>query len=86
MTLLQLIERLRAHAGALLKAGWALLALLVLLDALPFVVDKSEAHTAAERLPGFWAVYGLAGCALLVFVAKALARLGIQQPKENHDE
>lgn len=86
MILLRLIERLRARSGTLLKAGWGLLALFVVLDALPFLVDKSEAHTAAERLPGFWALYGLAASGLLVFFAKTAGRLGIQQPEDKYDE
>ena len=86
MILLRIIEYLRARSGILLKAGWGLLVLFVLLDALPFLVDKSEAHTSAERLPGFWAVYGLAASFLLVIFAKTAGRLGIQQPEDKFDE
>lgn len=86
MILLRFIEYLRARSGILLKIGWGILALLVVLDALPFVVDKSDAHTTAERLPGFWAVYGLAGCILLAFLAKGLGRIGIQQPEDFYDD
>ncbi len=86
MTLLRIIESLRARSAVLLKAGAGLLVLLVVLDALPFVVDKTEAHTAAERLPGFWAVYGLAGCFLLVWFAKTIGSLGIQRKEDFYDE
>ena len=86
MTLLRIIESLRALSGILLKAGIGILVLLVVLDALPFVVDKADAHTAAERIPGFWAVYGLAGCFLLVWLAKILGALGIQKREDFYDE
>ncbi len=86
MILLRIIEGLRAHSGTLLKAGWGMLALFVVLDALPFLVDKSEAHTAVERLPGFWAFYGLAASFLLLIFAKTAGRLGIQQGKDKCDE
>lgn len=86
MTLLRIIEFLRARSGPLVKTGIGILVLLVVLDALPFVVDKADAHTAAERLPGFWAVYGLAGCFLLVWFAKTLGALGIQKGEDYYDE
>ncbi|MCC5808096.1 MAG: hypothetical protein JJU00_17340 [Opitutales bacterium] len=86
MTLLRIIESLRARSATLLKAGIGVLVLLVVLDALPFVVDKADAHTAAERLPGFWAVYGLAGCFLLVYFAKTLGAAGIQKGEDSSDE
>ncbi len=86
MILLRFIEFLRHHSAHLFKLGIALLVLLVVLDALPFVVDKSSAHTPVERIPGFWGVFGLAGCCLLVFLAKGLGALGLQQKEEPKDE
>lgn len=86
MSLLRIIEYLRSQQRMLTRIAVAALILLVLADALPFIVDKSAAHTAAERLPGFWALYGLAGAFLLVFVAKGLARMGIQQPEDASDD
>lgn len=86
MILIRIIEYLRARTGHLIKVCWGMLALLVVIDALPFVVDKSDAHTAAERLPGFWAVYGLIGCILISIVAKGLGRIVIQQPEDFYDD
>ncbi len=82
MILIRFIEYLRARSSILAKLGVALLVALVLLDALPFVVDKSAAHTQAERLPGFWAVFGLLGCLLLIVGAKGLGKAGLQRVDE----
>jgi len=38
-----------------------------------------------HRLPAFHAAYGLAGCVLLVAVAKALGKLWLQRPEEPDD-
>ncbi|MCC5835377.1 MAG: hypothetical protein JJU20_11640 [Opitutales bacterium] len=86
MTLIRIIEYLRARSQTLAKLGIVLLVCLVVLDALPFVVDKSEAHTQAERLPGFWAAYGLVGCLLLTGFAKLLGKAGLQRKEESHND
>lgn len=64
---------------------WLGVAILVLLPVLDFVlVDKAKAHTQVEQLPGFWAVFGLLGCFLLVLGSKALGAAGLQR-KEDDD-
>lgn len=79
MILLRFIEFLRLHPKMLLRLGAGLLVLLVVVDALPWVVDKSKAHTRAELIPGFWAAFGLVGCLLLIVVSKTLGKLGLQR-------
>ncbi len=86
MSLRPLIDALRQRSRTLLRAGFILLVLLFLFDALPFFVDKSKAHTTAERLPGFWSAFGLAGAFLLIFTAKTLGSLGLQKPEEEDDD
>ena len=86
MILLRIIEFLRARIRLLLGVGAACLFLAVLADALPFLVDKSKAHTAAEKMPGFWALFGLAGAFLLISLSKALGALGLQRPEEDGDD
>jgi hypothetical protein len=62
------------------------LVLLVALDAIPVVVDKEHAHTWAEHLPGFWSVFGLAGCVILVVVSKFYGHRGIMTREDYYDE
>jgi hypothetical protein len=86
MRLLRLIEFLRSRLRAVVIACLASLGLLALLDAIPGVVDKSHAHTAAERLPAFWCAFGFLGCALIVFFSKAFGRAGIVRREDYYDE
>jgi heme/copper-type cytochrome/quinol oxidase subunit 1 len=86
MKLVRLIEGLRQRPRLLARVGYGVLALLVVIDAMPWLVDKAHAHTAAERWPGFWAVFGLVGCALIVFLSKAFGHAGIMKREEYYDE
>lgn len=86
MILVRLIEWLRARPRAVRGASCVVLVLLVAADALPGLVDKSHAHTAAERLPGFWSVFGLAACTLIIFVSKAYGHAGIMRGEDYYDE
>ncbi len=86
MKIVSWIEALRAHPRRLRRVGLAVLILLPLLDALPFVVDKTHVHTGMEPLPGFWSAFGLAGCFVLVLGSKLLGKAGLQRKEEAGDE
>jgi hypothetical protein len=86
MRLLRLIEFLRKHLRAVVIACLAILGLLALLDAIPGIVDKSHAHTAAEHLPAFWSAFGFLGCALIVLFSKAFGHAGIVTREDYYDE
>jgi hypothetical protein len=86
MNLLRLIDWLRDRLALVVRIGLGVLVLLIVLDAIPAVVDKEHVHTAAEHLPGFWSVFGLLGCLLLVGLAKGYARLGIARKEDFYDE
>ena len=86
MKLLRLIDFLRDRLKTVVRVGIAALVVLVLLDAVPSIVDKEHAHTAAEHLPAFWAAFGLLGCLLLVLIAKTCGHLGISTREDYYDE
>lgn len=86
MKLVRLIEGFRQRPKLLVRVGLGVLALLVVIDAVPMLVDKEHAHTAAERWPGFWAVFGFVSCALIVFLSKAFGHAGIMKREEYYDE
>ena len=86
MKLVQLIEFLRQRLPAVVRIGYALLALLVVIDALPFLVDKEHAHTTAEHLPGFWSVFGFVACTLIIFLSKWFGHAGIMKREDYYDE
>lgn len=82
----RIIDYLILHQKAVRAAFFGLVALLVVADALPFIVDKESAHTALEKIPGFWGAFGFAGCVLLIIAAKKLGSLGIVQSEDFYDE
>jgi len=86
MNLLSLIEFLRRHLKTVVRVCLAVLAALVILDALPGLVDKEHAHTRAEHLPGFWAAFGLLGCILIILVSKWYGHAGIMTREDYYDE
>ena len=86
MRLLKFIEWLIRHQKAVVRVACGVLAVLVVLDAIPAIVDKEHAHTGVERIPGFWAVFGFVGCVVLILASKAFGHLGIMQREDYYDE
>ena len=86
MILVRLIEFLRARLWAVVWACYVVLALLIVVDALPFLVDKEHAHTNAEQWPGFWSLFGFVACALIVLLSKWYGKAGIMQREDYYDE
>lgn len=81
-----MIEFLRARLKTVVWVCLILLALLLVVDAIPGVVDKEHAHTGLERWPAFWAVFGFAGCVLIIIVSKAFGHAGIMTREDYYDE
>lgn len=86
MKLVRLISFLRDRLRAVIRLSCIALGLLVLLDAIPGLVNKEEAHTAIERWPAFWAVFGFVGCVLLIVLSKAFGHAGIMRREDYYDE
>ena len=84
MRLLQLIEFLHRRLRLVVKLCLGLLACLVLVDAL--LVDKEHAHTWIEGLPGFWTLFGLVGCILLIILSKWFGHTGIMTREDYYDD
>jgi len=86
MNLVNLIQFLRDRLKTLIWIAYAILALVVVLDAIPAIVDKEHAHTALERWPGFWALYGFVACVLIIIVSKWFGHAGIMTREDYYDE
>lgn len=82
--ILETIEKLRQRLPLLGRLGLALLALLFIWDAL--LLDKSKVHSAAESLPGFWALFGFGAAVLIIVVAKIISRSYLQVDEEYYDK
>lgn len=86
MKLTSIIDFLIERKAIVLRLCFVALALLVVIDALPMVVDKEHAHGEVEKLPGFWATFGLLGCLLLILLSKGFGHLGIMQREDYYHE
>jgi hypothetical protein len=86
MKLLRLLDFLRDRLPAVVRLSLAALAVLVVVDAVPAIVDKEHAHTALEHIPAFWSVFGLLGCLVLVIFSKGLGHLGLSTREDYYDE
>jgi drug/metabolite transporter (DMT)-like permease len=84
MKLVQLIGFLRNRLKAVVRICFGLLGLLIVVDAL--LVDKQHAHTAVERLPAFWSIFGFLGCVLIIIASKWFGHAGIMTREDYYDE
>jgi hypothetical protein len=83
MVIIRLIEALRARPRLLRSLCFGLLGAFALWDAL--VLDKSHAHTAFEKLPGWWSLFGVAACAAIIVFAKWLGHRGVSQGEDYYE-
>ncbi len=59
---------------------------LVLIIVWSLTVDTSHAHSWAEKaIPGFWALFGLGSCGLIVLVARLVGRTGVMTREDYYD-
>lgn len=86
MKLVKLIEYLRQRQKTLVRLSFGVLALLIVLDAIPAIVDKHHAHTKIEHLPGFWSIFGFIACVLIIVVSKWYGHAGIMTREDYYDE
>lgn len=83
MKLVQLIEFLRNRLKTVVWICYGLIALVVLIDI--FAVNKDDAHTAIEKIPGFWAVFGFVACVLIIILSKWFGHAGIMTREDYYD-
>ena len=86
MKLAKLIQFLRDRLKAVIWVCCGVLALVVLLDAMPAVVDKEHAHTGPEHWPAFWAVFGFVGCVVIILLSKWYGHLGIMTREDYYED
>ena len=82
--IVNIIEFFRARLKATIRVCLAVLAALVVWDAL--FVYKEHVHTFVERIPGFWAVFGFVACVVIIIVSKWFGHLGIMTREDYYDD
>jgi drug/metabolite transporter (DMT)-like permease len=81
-----ILDLLRRNLRTVVRVSLAALVLLVVLGAVPAIVDKHHAHTKAEHLPGFWAAFGFLGCLLIFVFSKTYGHLGISRKEDYYGD
>ena len=81
--IVKFIDFLRDRVRLVVRLSYVGLALLVLWDTL--LLDKHQAHTAMEKLPGFWALFGLIACVAIILLSKWFGHLGIMTREDYYD-
>ncbi len=85
MNLLSVIEFFRRNLRTTVRVCLGILALLVIADWIPAIVDKHHAHTKLEHIGGFWSVFGFIACVLIVYVSKWFGHAGIMTREDYYD-
>ena len=86
MNIVQILEALNQRWKLLVRLFILVLAALVVIDAIPALVDKEKAHTAMELLPGFWSFYGFISCVVIVYVSKWFGDIGIMRREDFYND
>ena len=81
--IVKLIDFLRDRLPLVIRLSYVGLALLVAWDV--FLVSKEHVHTAVERIPGFWAIFGFVACVAIIIVSKWYGHLGIMTREDYYD-
>jgi len=77
------LETAGERAGAFKILLYFVLAALVVLN---FFIVPHEAEFAAEKLPGFWALFALVGTVVMVVVLKKIVYPILAQPEEDSND
>jgi uncharacterized membrane protein YvlD (DUF360 family) len=83
MRLVTLFERLGKLRGNGLPFSLIVTGLFLIFEAL--FVDHAQAHTAVERIPGFWSLFGFLSAVVLVFFSKWLGHLGLLKREDYYE-
>ena len=83
--IIELIDYLKKRQRAVRIACGIAIAVMLLWTMIG--VDNSHAHTWMEKhIPGFWALFTLLACLVLIFLARWLGRSGIMTREDYYDE
>ena len=81
--IINLIDYLRDRLQYVIYSCYGAMAFIIIWS---MTVDTSHAHTWAEKMiPGFWALFGLGSCAIVIMVARWYGKSGIQAREDYYD-
>ncbi len=82
--IVKLIDFLCDRPKLVVRSCYVVLALVVLADVL--FVSKEHVHTALERIPGFWSIFGFVACILIIVFSKWFGHMGIMTREDYYDK
>ena len=80
MKLVNMIETLRTKTVK--KIAYGILVLLVMVD---FIIPRHEVHFFGDKIPGFWSLFGLSACVVIIIVSKWLGKNGLMKDEDYYD-
>lgn len=81
--IVKFIDYLRERLQKVIFCCYGGIALIIIWS---LTVDTSHAHTWAEKIiPGFWGLFSLCSCAILILVARVLGKGGIMTREDYYD-
>ncbi len=81
MNLVDIVEVLRKKVVK--RIAYGVLVLLVVVD---FFVPRHEIHFFGDRIPGFWSLFGLIACIIIIVVSKWIGHHGIMKDEDYYDK
>ncbi|MDZ4163905.1 MAG: hypothetical protein U1C55_02150 [Smithellaceae bacterium] len=72
MKIIESIDLVRKNPGAVKKVFMAWIIFILIFDV---IQSRAEAHFLIDKIYLFWTIFGVAGCFVLIKVAKGLAHL-----------
>jgi hypothetical protein len=81
MNLVDIIEKLKTKAVK--RIAYGVLGLLVVVD---FIIPRHEIHFFVDKVRGFWSLFGLLACILIIVLSKWIGHHGIMKDEDYYDK
>ncbi len=76
------IDTLRERANIVRGCFFAFLGFAVLFD---FIIDRPKPHFFGDTIIGFWSIFGLLGCLLMIIICKGLSHVWLERKEDPYD-
>ncbi|MHC4464181.1 MAG: hypothetical protein ACYS30_22540 [Planctomycetota bacterium] len=81
MNLVEIIEKLRTKTVK--RISYGVLALLVVVD---FFIPRHETHFFVDKIFGFWSLFGITACVLIIVLSKWMGYHGLMKDEDYYDK
>ena len=81
MNLIYIIEKLRTKTVK--KLAYGILVLLIVAD---FIIPRHEIHFFGDKVPGFWSLFGIISCVLIIVVSKWIGQNWLMRDEDYYDK